>query len=254
MRSIVLRPRWLILSVVVALVVALFIALGFWQLQRLDERRLNNAILATRLNRPPVSLEEVESSGLPASELEFTVVTATGELDPGRSVFVRSQVHDGQAGTHQVAPLLLDDGTAVLINLGWVPLNTFPKDAPGLGGMVEVVGFIRASERQPRLGGTEPEGVLREVRRIDVERIEQQLPYELRPYWIQLIQPDHPGPPYPAPPPVLDEGTHLAYALQWFSFAAISVIGFVFLVRREARRGGTAVAGGSYVVDDDEGT
>ena len=38
--------------------------------------------------------------------------------------------------------------------------------------------------------------------------------------------------PVPVPPPTLDEGPHLSYAVQWFIFAAAVLLGWVLAVRR----------------------
>ena len=251
MQVILRRPRWIGLTVAVAIVVLTFIALGLWQLDRLDERRLTNAVVASRIDRAPVPLDEVLAAGLPIGDLEFTVVSFDGTADPQRSVFVRSQTNDGVAGAHQVVPVLREDGTAVLVNVGWVPLGEHPDDVPGLDGPVEFVGLVRPSSARPSFGQSEPDGQLLEVRRIDIDRLAEQFPYPLVGAWIQLRSPDIDGAiPHLAPAPELDEGTHLAYAIQWFSFAAIAVIGFVLLIRREVGRGAGG-GGGSYVVGDD---
>jgi surfeit locus 1 family protein len=251
MREVLKRPKWIGLGVLVAILVAAFISLGFWQLERLDERRLNNAVLEARIERPAVTLREVVASGLDARELEYTRISLVGTPDPDVSVFVRSQTdRSGEAGSHHVFPVELADGGHILVNAGWVPLGEYPADVPGLDGEQEFIGFVRATQERQTLGQEEPEGVLVEIRRIDVERLRAQMPAPLLDFWVQLESPDDPSrPPEPAPLPVLDEGTHLSYAIEWFSFAAISVVGYFFLVRREVRRG--APARGAYVVDDD---
>lgn len=250
MRAILLRPRWMLLTVVVGLIVALFITLGLWQLRRLDERRVNNAVLAARIDRAPVTLADVRSSGLPPEDLEYTVVRFTGVPQPERSVFVRSQTHNGEAGTHQVVPVVLEDGSAVLVNLGWQPLNSHPRSINGLEGPVDIEGFVRPTQARPGFGQAEPAGELTEIRRIDIARLQEQFDHPLVDFWVLLRSPDAgPTPPHPVPPPQLDEGAHLSYAVQWFSFALISVLGFALLIRRE-RASGTG--GRSYVVDDEE--
>ena len=35
--------------------------------------------------------------------------------------------------------------------------------------------------------------------------------------------------------PALDDGPHRGYAIQWFSFAAIAIVGALAVVRRERR-------------------
>jgi surfeit locus 1 family protein len=252
MLQVIRRPRWMFLVALVLIIVLGFVALGFWQLRRLDERRVNNAVLGSRIDRPAVTLEEVLASGLPADDLEYTVVALEGVPDPSESVFVRSQLNNDEAGYHQVIPVDLGDGEAVLVNVGWVPLGEFPTTVPGLEGPTLFEGYLRPTEIRPAFGQEEPEGTLTEIRRIDVERLQQQYEQQLLPFWIQLRSPDPtPAPPVPAPPPELDEGSHLAYALQWFSFALISIGGLLFLIRREAREGGGRRT--SYVVDDEAG-
>ncbi|HEX5950122.1 MAG TPA: hypothetical protein VFZ96_03895, partial [Actinomycetota bacterium] len=65
-----------------------------------------------------------------------------------------------------------------------------------------------------------------------------QAPYELWPLAMQLEEqsPAQDGDmPVVVPRPELDEGPHLSYAVQWFIFATIALVGFVVLARREAR-------------------
>ena len=252
MRNLLTRPRWVVLSLVVVVIVGAFILLGFWQLRRLDERQLSNAIVAARVDRQPVSVDDIDAAGLPKTDLEFTTIRLAGAPDPERSVFLRSQTHNGVAGSHQLVPVKLVDGRAVLVNVGWVPLGSFPTSVPGLDGNVSIEGLVRASQPRPPLGQEESDGDLLEVRRVDLDRLRPQFPYQLVDFWVQLRSPDIDGAvPHPVEPPALDEGTHLAYAIQWFSFATISVVGFVLLVRRELTRGGARGARGGYVVDDD---
>ncbi len=241
-----IRPRWIVLSVLVLLVTVTCALLGFWQLGRLEERRASNVVLGSRLARDPVPLEEVrmilqpvEGVEVDPSDYEFTRVTARGMLiDEGR-VRVRSQVWDGRAGTHTILPLDLGDGTAVLINLGWFPLGADPGLAADLfppTGQVELSGLLRSSQQRPAFGRQEPEGELDLVARVDIERIQQQVSLPLLPFWIQLVEPDDPERlPVPAEVPAVEEGPHLSYAVQWFSFAGIAVVGYLALMRRELR-------------------
>lgn len=239
-----IRPRWIVFSALVVFVTVACVVLGFWQLGRLEERRASNAVLASRLAREPVTLDELRNALKPVegveadpADYEFTRVTAGGVLaDEGR-VLVRSQVVDGQAGAHAVFPLELGDGSAVLVNLGWFPLGVEPGPAAGLfppSGRTELTGLVRANQQRPAFGRREPEGYLETVARIDIARIQQQVGLPLLPFWIQFVEPDDPERlPIPAPVPDVDEGSHLSYAIQWFSFGSIAVIGYVALMRRQ---------------------
>jgi surfeit locus 1 family protein len=78
------------------------------------------------------------------------------------------------------------------------------------------------------------------MNRVDVERIEEQVPYPLEPVYLSALEGAEGELPVPASGPTFDdEGPHLGYAIQWFSFAAIGVVGYIFLMRRAVRRSGT---------------
>ena len=83
--------------------------------------------------------------------------------------------------------------------------------------------------------GDEP---LTEVRRIDLDQLSAQLPGDVAPVYLDLIDAiPAPGPndPTPVPPPTLDEGPHLSYAVQWMIFAVCVLIGWVLAIRRSIR-------------------
>lgn len=241
------RPRWILLSIFIVAFVVISIMLGFWQLRRLDERRDQNQVVASRLAREPIDVAQVRTALLPTdggaldpAELEFTVIEARGQLiDEGR-VLVRSQVANGQAGTHAVFAMDLGDGTAVLVNVGWFPLGVAPPAVADIyppDGSLDVTGLLRATQLRPSFGRQEAEGRLDQVARVDVERIQEQIELPLLPFWIQLLQPVDEGRlPIPAEVPSLDEGSHLSYAVQWFSFGAIALIVYLAMVRKELKR------------------
>ena len=227
--------------VVVALAIV-FINLGFWQLRRLEERRLENIVGESRFEAEPVDLGLLlDASGAEQDTLEFRRATATGVFQPEDEVLIRSQVHQGVAGFHVVTPLLGEGGIAVLVNRGWVPLDVdeVPATAaPPPDGPVSVTGWVRPTQTRGALGPSDPgEGRLVTMSRVDIDRIQQQVPYEIDPVYLTLLDDLDGDLPIPAPSPSFeDEGPHLAYAIQWFSFALIGLVGYFFLMRRAARR------------------
>ena len=79
-------------------------------------------------------------------------------------------------------------------------------------------------------------GKVEALTRIDIERIGSGLPYPLYPVYLQLQRqsPAQPGAlPIRLPPPDLNGGPpNLSYAIQWFTFAGIALIGYVVLALR----------------------
>lgn len=245
------RPGWILSHIFVLACVVLFIVLAFWQLSRLDERRTYNATVAARESDEVLPLQTLLPAGPEADkaqieEVQYRPVTVTGTYAPDQEVLVRNRTSNGMPGFWMVTPLVLEDGTAVAVNRGWVPFATTDPDGPWpeyepTPGVVTVTGMIR--EGQVRTSGfvggptDAAEGRLTTLSRVDLGRLQQQVDETLYPVSIDLrTQQPAPGPlPVPVPEPELGEGSHLSYAGQWFLFALLTVIVYPLLLRRTAR-------------------
>lgn len=214
---------------------ALFIRLGVWQLDRLEERRQLNAVVSTRFEEPPVEVTRLLAAAEGVDRLRYIRVTATGVFDPDREILIRSQVYRGNAGFHVISPLLIEGEEAIMVNRGWVPLGfdqTPVEQAPPPRGVVTVEGWIETTQTRPPLGREDPKGQLDVMSRVDLERIGTQLSYPIAPVYVVEMG-ERAQPPIPVEPPdFADEGPHLAYAIQWFAFAVTGVVAYYFLLRR----------------------
>lgn len=236
-----LTPRWIIAHVVVLAVSVGFVSLGLWQLSRLEERRLANTVGESRFEAEPVDVALlVSSAGSDLDSLSPHRALATGTFAPESEVLIRSQVYLGVAGFHVITPLVTEDGSAVLVNRGWVPLDLdqIPvAAAPPPSGVVMVEGWLATTQTRRALGPADPEdGQLVAMNRVDVARIQEQVPFPLLPVYLVAIGEQGSELPIPVDPPVFDdEGPHLAYAIQWFSFLIIGLVGYGFLMRKSLR-------------------
>ncbi len=226
--------------VVVALA-AVFTGLGLWQLNRLEERRMENAVGEARIKGDPVEFWDlIAEAGEDLTSMEYRRVTVTGLFNPDEEVLIRSQVHLGSAGFHVVTPLVADGG-GVLVNRGWVPLimdQTPVVDAEPPTRSVTIQGWVHLTQTRSGLSPEDADGVLTVFNRVDIDRIQQQVSSNLTPVYLVMIGDDASQIPVPLALPTFDdEGPHLAYAIQWFGFAAVGLIGFFFLVRRQGRSG-----------------
>jgi cytochrome oxidase assembly protein ShyY1 len=238
------RPKWIAGHVLTVVLLVTFVLAGFWQWNRHNERRDRNAAVTARADLPPLTPAEL-GSGDP-SDLEYRTVEADGTWDRAGEVLIRARSHQGQSGCHVVSPLRIADGTALLVNRGFVPLTvcespTPVADAPVSDGEVTVEGLARRSQRKGTFGAAaDPgSGVLEAMNRIDVPRIAQQYDRPLAPLYVELHSQSPPPPadlPFPVDPPELGAGPHLGYTVQWFLFAVVAVVGYPLVLRRQARR------------------
>lgn len=253
-----LTPRWIAAHIFVVAVVGGCLSLGRWQLDRLEERRLTNQVDESRYTDTPTEVTAmVAGAGADLETLTLRRATATGVYVPQEEVLVRSQVHDGQAGFDVVTPILLANGQEVFVNRGWVPLDfdSVPvTGAPPPDGTVTVEGIVRGSQQPTSTSRDEVpvDGRLTIVSRIDLTRLAGQTSDELLPVYLELVGSGISTElPFPASTPDFsDEGPHLDYALQWFSFALVGIVGYVFLLRRASRRPTRLLEGTSETFDD----
>ena len=204
------------LFAIAVLVAAGCVRLGIWQLHRLGERRARNAALAARLALPAL---EVRGRGVTADSARQRRVRATGRYDfdgekvwPGRSF-------EGTPGVALVTPLRLPDGSAVLVDRGWAPSpDAFHVD--------------HAAYREADSASIEGLALVPPRGRGDVHTA------GFLPFVIQVERPEAArGLPRRWPPPQLDDGPHLSYAIQWFSFALIALVGTAALLWRSRGSG-----------------
>jgi surfeit locus 1 family protein len=238
--------RWLWLTVIVVIGFLLLCRLGIWQLQRLQQRREANALLMARLSRAPLTLT---GQDVDPEQIDLSRVVATGQYDYDQEIILRNQSLDGAPGAHVITPLrLAGTDRAVLVDRGWVPLDE--KGAPARSaatrpaGEVTVHGVARRSQVRPNSIAPAdpvpaPGGRLDAWFRVNIPQIQQQIAYPLLPIFIQEGEPSEAAPVvsgYRLPVPYiqidLSEGPHLAYAIQWFAFAAILLGGYVLFFRR----------------------
>jgi surfeit locus 1 family protein len=233
MRSDLLRPRALLGHLLVLAVTVACAALGLWQLDRLGQVREQNDRLATRLEAEPVDLADLAATGeVDDAELEFRRAEVTGTFRPDQEVLQRGQQDPrGQQGYHLLTPLELEDDRVVLVRRGWVPtgLDT-PPVAPAAPpeGEVSVQGMLERPVPQPGFGPQDPaEGHLERVFHPDTARLDGQIDGDLLPIVLRL---EEQRPAVEGEFPVLlgrlelDEGNHLSYAVQWFTFGLLALV------------------------------
>jgi cytochrome oxidase assembly protein ShyY1 len=233
-------PRWIAGHVIVLVIVAACVVAGFWQLDRLHQRRATNARIEARLAEAPVPLDTLLTSGATSADaLAYRRVSATGTYDVEHETVLIGRTLDDETGNDLLTPLVTRGGDGLIVNRGWVP---YSLDAPPVPdalpptGLVEVTGVLMPPEANTPSGRATPGSTLAAV---DVGRLQASVPVPLLPVYLWLQSqspPQRVALPKPVPLPEVSDGPHLSYAIQWFTFATIGLIGYPMLLRREAKR------------------
>lgn len=233
-----------------AIAAIIMIKLGYWQLDRYHQRSAVNERIDDAATRPPAPLTSTLAAptpgqagavgAAPAGDLLWSRVSATGRYDREHEILARSRTAGGHVGVEVITPLRLADGTAVLVDRGWVPpaadgtaqLPTVPKPPEG---EVTVIGRVHAAES--RAQAPESIGGQLTVRRIAPDRLAAALPYPVYGAYLTL---ESQTPPADSTfvgiePSRENSMLNAGYAAQWWLMAGLCVIGYFYLVVRERR-------------------
>jgi surfeit locus 1 family protein len=236
---------FLAMSLLVALVCW---RLGLWQVHRLAQRRARNRAIFAARALSPVSLDDpgrAAAAAFATGTLADRLVRVTGRYDHAGDLVLREQSIQGVPAVKVVTPFrpLLGD-SAVLVVRGYVPspdAMTVELDSLEEPGIHLVRGYAVLLDSSPDHGIPVERGGLLTLRRLDLPLLRQRFPFPLRSFAInQLPDSTLPSLPRRVPPPELDDGPYLSYAVQWFGFGVIAVIvgGLVGFRRKgEARVG-----------------
>ena len=220
------------LTLACLVVLGILIGLGTWQVERMQDKRAMIAERAQRLAAPPLNLPAV----IPIPDaLEFRRVQAQGRFLHDQELYLGNRLRNGQAGYHVVTPLLRADGSAVMVDRGWVPLGADRSQRPdvAVGGEPRAVtgrldglpvpGLRLGEARAPDSAGWPL--VLNFPVTADLEAALGE-PVEARILLLDADQPDgyerawRPSMGFPPE-------RHLGYAIQWLALALVVLVAFV---------------------------
>jgi len=235
--------RWLgAFAVALAFAVAC-VFLGRWQWHRHEAKVARADRINSHYRAAPVPLASALAGtgvSLPVRE-EWTRVTASGSYAADELQLVRNRPNNGVYGYEVVVPLTLPDGTAVLVDRGWVQNADRAAERPTVPatptGRITVTGWLRVGE--PSLGRQMPAGQLASINLPEARRATGANLYGA--YLIMDRESGFPGQrivrPVRLEPPDTDLGPHLAYAVQWWLAVPVGFVLVFVGARREWREG-----------------
>ncbi|QGT78733.1 hypothetical protein GM160_07370 [Guyparkeria halophila] len=215
-----------------------FLGLSFWQVQRAAEKQqLLEAESAARL-ATPVPVDSLGPTNVPLH------ARASGRYDE-HLFLLDNRVRDRRAGYEVLAPLRITDDEAVLVNLGWVAQGESRGQLPTVGtptGTVQVTGLAMTPQPPPfELSDRETfaAGWPKVVQTALPGTLEKELGYRLRPV---VLYPDGSEVAAHRVEAMHEFGPsrHHAYAAQWFGFAVILMIVYLWHGLHRGKQGRNA--------------
>lgn len=229
--------RWIgILGFTLAFAVVC-VGLGQWQFDRRASAQAAIALLDKNYAIPTASLTDVVATLDESDPSEkWRSVRVNGEYLPD-VLYVRTRSGPGGIGFEQLAMLRQTDGTVFVVNRGWVRANgdnSAPAETPLLPtGSVTVTAHLIPGE-QLVIGRDAPTG---QIATIHLPTIDERVDGEVYVRWFGRVASETPSATTGAEwtRPILGEGPHLSYALQWYVFAVMGFFGYGWALRKEFR-------------------
>ena len=236
------RGKTILFGVLTVIASSVCVRLGLWQLDRLEQRRAQNAIVAARGAAAPLTVAALR--GQDTSVTHWRRVRVDAVADYARELVHATRSQNGSPGVHLLTPVRPLDGswgdTAILVLRGYL----YAADG-------RTVNFEQARETDTlhfetvltsfppiKAGQARMQSSPRAMRLLNPDTIGTLIGRPVAPFVLlalgDTIMKDITRPTR-VPPPTLDEGPHLSYALQWFSFATVFVVGFVAFARSKRR-------------------
>ena len=232
-RRTVFKPGWLP-TLAVVLIVPLLLSLGFWQLNRADEK---GALIDRQKARQMEPAIQLSGDYQNSDDLRYRNVAVSGRYDTEHQFLIDNQVVDGTVGFYVLTPLRIDHSLeAVLVNRGWIPMGRDRADLSDISlGIteVEVTGMV---DHFPsvgyRLQGAEipTEGWPAIVQVVDEKILSDRLGYRLLPFQILLDAQYEEGylRRWKTAAPRMTPEKHVGYAFQWFALTTVLVLFYLW--------------------------
>jgi len=235
------RSKWFI-WVVALLVMTLTARLGWWQLDRAAQKTSLQSQILQRTHEAPWP-GELARTAVKLQDQVHRQIRIQGKWLDRWTVLLDNRPWEGRPGFYVVTPLVLPDGTAVLVQRGWAPRHFLEREEVQVPGLPEGDAEITARISTPpsrllELGESTASGS-RIRQNLDLDAFALETGLNLRP--LSLLQLDDPGQTAGGlrrdwPLPAADVSKHHGYAFQWFALSLGTLVLTVWFQIIQPRR------------------
>ena len=228
----------LVPALLIVLVMAVTIRLGFWQRDRAHQKEALQAQIDRYEHASP---QPVGAAPIALASIEYHRVRAVGRFMPEHVVYLDNRPYQDRPGFYVVMPFALSGGGYVLVNRGWIPRNAdirtaiAPYRTPP--GELTIEGIARANASRAfelGQGGSAAHQAIRQ--NLDVAAFASETGLALQPFVIEQTSDDNDGLVRDWPAPTMGVERNYGYMFQWWGMAA-AALGFgLYAARRAAKK------------------
>lgn len=224
------KPR-LIPTIVTLLILPVLLRLGFWQLERAEEKRDLIELFKQQNDTGPILLKDTIKYD---EALNYRVAQVEGHYNPARQVFIDNKIYQGKAGVYVLTPFKLKNSKySILVNRGWVPMIPDRSSLPEIKTTMKYLtlsGKIKFLKEAPFMIGEtfqSNEGWPALMQWINISAIEDKSGLKLLPFIFLLDEKEQSGYVRQWKPVVMLPEKSTSYAVQWFSLALALIIIYI---------------------------
>lgn len=209
--------------------------LASWQIERRSEAVSKIERVANNYDLEQVAFAQISSQNSKSIvDYEWRSVELTGSYLVNDTLLVRNRSIAGQPGFVQLVPFILEAGEIVVVERGWIAADSDLNPSKAFAPSESVKTLVA----KVRLGETIPnrESPVGQLTSINLPEIQELIKVELEErFYLRMISetPSEASYPQPLSRPVLDEGNHLSYAVQWIIFAGMGFFALFWAIRQE---------------------
>ncbi|MFO7603424.1 MAG: SURF1 family protein [Gammaproteobacteria bacterium] len=227
----------LVPTLVVVLLFPILVRLGFWQLDRAEEKEQIQTLFEQRAKLPAITLDHLPED---LEEIKYRRVVLTGHYDRAHHILLDNKVYQQAAGYHVLTPVKLSaSGKVVLVNRGWVPGGLdrrvlpeieSPTDALQINGVISLPSSKVFTLSEYNRAGTSWPAV---YQWIDFADIGQATGMDILPLIVLQDPEDEHGYVRNWSKVDLKPEKNISYAVQWFALALALLIIYIVVNLRK---------------------
>lgn len=219
-------------TIVFLLILPILLRLGFWQLDRAEEKRALIASFELQNKLGPIYITDKMRAD---NHLNYRAAKMTGKYNLEKQIFIDNKINQGKIGVYAMTPFKLKNSEySILVNRGWVPMVIDRSSLPEIETPKQTLtlnGKLKINSKKPFTVGKQFQsnrGWPALMQWVNIAEIEKKSGLKLLPYIFLLDEKEKSGFVRNWKPVVMQPEKSTSYAVQWFSLAlALTIIYFV---------------------------
>lgn len=219
----------LIPTIVFLLILPILLRLGFWQLDRAEEKKALIDVFKKQDQLGPLKITEKLTFN---EKLNYRTAQVSGSYNRNKQIFIDNKIYQGKTGVNVMTPFKIQNSEySILVNRGWVPMVIDRSVLPKINTPIKKInlsGKIKILSKKSFTVGEKfqsNQGWPALVQWLNIDDLEKKSGLKLLPYIFLLNEKEQSGYIRDWKPVVMQPEKSISYAVQWFALAlALTII------------------------------